>query len=450
MFNNDQRIGFNILKSGVNSFITGGAGVGKTYLALEFVKYSEQQNKNIMVCASTGVAALNINGVTIHRQFDAPIGVINYSKNTYNANDELVYTDIVVLEEISMCRIDLFDFVANKIIDANVRRKRKGLPNIQLIVVGDFFQLPPVIQGTEKNALDKFYGRDIGAGYAFDSVFWEMFNFQLIQLNEVVRQHQSNFITWLNKIRVGEKAYINNIYSQSNPDIISNSITICGTNSESSSINEQKLKELNEEYIEYSAITSGDILSTDTTSELNLKLKLGARVIMLVNNEDYFNGALGTVEELLDNEIVVQLDNGHITYVKRYTWEIYRYDLVDEQLVKQQVGTLTQFPLKLAYAITIHKSQGQTYESANISPYSWDCGQLYVALSRIKSLENIHFNYQPDIRYIVVSLTVIKFYNSLIHKQSKAESKPEEISENKEKEKENNELAFLLQSFNNL
>ena len=153
-----------------------------------------------------------------------------------------------------------------------------------------------------------------------------------------------------------------------------------------------------------------------------LELREGARVIVIVNSSEsggYKNGSLGTVVGLYDNEVIVQLDSGETESLMRYTWPVFRYSIEKnecgiEKLTKQQVGSVTQFPLKLAYAITIHKSQGQTYDKVNLSPYSWDCGQLYVAISRVRSLENLHFNYAPDLSYVVVSLNVIKFYNKLV------------------------------------
>ena len=138
----------------------------------------------------------------------------------------------------------------------------------------------------------------------------------------------------------------------------------------------------------------------------------------LINNDVMKNGALGTVEELLRDKIIVKLDTGERVELERFTWEVYNYridrDEQNEQFITKYIsGTFTQFPVKLAYAITIHKSQGQTYDSANISPYCWECGQLYVAISRVRSIENVHFNYAPDSSYVCTSLNVIKFYNEL-------------------------------------
>lgn len=455
MLNTEQELGYNIMMAGYNTFLSGGAGVGKTYTLNKFITDSINKGKNVMVTAPTGIAALNINGVTIHRQFEAPLGVLTYNKNTYEPSDELVHTDIVVIEEISMCRIDLFDFVCNKILDANSRRKRLGLKVIQLILSGDFFQLPPVILETDKRALNNYYGYDVGAGFAFYSKFWKMFNFKTIILNNIVRQSDKNFIFNLNKIRTGEKAYIQYIYDNSAKDNIEGAVTICGTNSEANQINEYELSKVDTVYIDYYASTVGEVDQSDVSVDFDLKLKEGARVMTLVNKNSYNNGSFGTIVALYDDSIIVQMDNGSTETIDRYTWDIYRYELEDvdnkPKLIKKLAGQITQFPLKLAYAITIHKSQGQTYDAANISPYAWDCGQLYVAISRVRSLDKLHFNYAPDMRYLVISLNVIKFYNSLILGTN------EDIKSAKENECENtansdldNDFNKLLQGFSNI
>ena len=417
-----QQLGFNIILNGWNTFITGGGGVGKTELILKTAEHLQNIGKSVMMCAPTGMAALKINGVTVHRQFNAPVGVLNYRRDMYGADDELIKTDVLIMDEVSMCRVDLFDFVCNKVLDANRVRHNMGLEDIQFILVGDFFQLAPVLLPNEKIALDKYYGKDMDAGYAFMSKFWDMFNFVPVILTEVVRQRDNDFILDLNKIRGGDKVYVNYIYENSNKNEIDGAITICGTNSEASEINTRRLREIDEESIFYEAITEGDVLPTDVNADFMLELREGARVIVIINSDEsggYKNGSLGTVVGLYDNEVIVQLDSGGTETLMRYTWPVFRYSLEKdecgiEKLTKQQVGSVTQFPLKLAYAITIHKSQGQTYDKVNLSPYSWDCGQLYVAISRVRSLENLHFNYAPDLSYVVVSLNVIKFHNKLV------------------------------------
>jgi hypothetical protein len=288
------------------------------------------------------------------------------------------------------------------------------------VLVGDFLQLPPVLTNNDKYALDKQYKRDVGAAFAFDSAFWSNFDFKYIILTEIVRQNNPEFISKLNRVRVGDKAYMDYFFDNSCKSYINGAITLCGKNSEADSKNKESLDMLSSNLVEYKAIVEGQVFEAETPASLFLKLKVGARVMTLINDNkmSFINGSFGTVYELKNDTVTVRMDNGVLVDIERYTWKIHRYELDnssgEDRLVKKEVGTFTQFPLRLAYAITIHKSQGQTYDYVNLSPYCWDCGQLYVALSRVRSLDRLHFLYKPDPKYLVISLNVIKFYNSII------------------------------------
>lgn len=415
-FTYSQKQAYDAIRNGYNTFITGGGGVGKTFLLRKIIQEFGFNGLNVMICAPTGIASMGLGGVTLHRAFEAPLGALTYSNKTYIASEELVNSDIVIIDEISMCRIDMFDFISNKILDANRRRKVMGKPVIQLIVSGDFFQLPPVTTGYEKKALDRYYGYDIGLGYAFQSKFWKYFNFKTVFMNEVVRQKEYKFIHNLDKVRTGSKAYIDELHKMSSINKIDNAITICGKNSEVNEINSIELAKIdNVEYV-YSAVLDGEAMESDVIADVELRIKVGAKVMTLINNDYHKNGSIGVVKALYSDAIVLQMENGVEAIIRPYTWDIYKYTLEkddngEEKLVKQIAGKFTQFPVKLAYAITIHKSQGQTYDKANISPYCWDCGQIYVALSRVRDIGNIYFNYNPSINYVIVSLNVIDFYN---------------------------------------
>lgn len=458
LLNKEQRFTYKVLMQGYNVFLTGGAGVGKTYVINCFVEQSRYIGKNVMLCAPTGIAALNIGGVTLHRQFRAPLGVILDYK--YTRNEELIRTDILIIDEISMCRIDLFDFICKNIADANSVRKSLGFKNIQIIMVGDFFQLPPVMREYEQRVLSTYYGYDIGVGFAFNSIYWNMLELNTIVLTESIRQQDEYFVNNLNNIRIGNKAYIDNIYKNSCKQYIDNAITLCGKNKEAQEINTNNLHKIDEQSMNYKAIISGDVVETDTLAEINLELRTGARIMTLINNKDtYANGMFGTVQGLYDGSIIVQMDNGIIVEMERFHWDIKRYELEETQehdfVIKEvNVGYIEQFPVKLAYAITIHKSQGQTYDKMNILPYCWDCGQLYVAISRCKKLENIHFKYEPDIKYLVISLNVIKFHNSLkiLEIQDVDDNEILALKNKVETQKQSfgNELDNLLNMLNNI
>jgi len=439
-----QKYTYEVANMGYNIFLTGDAGTGKSFIINKYIKDKEKQGYNVMKLASTGIAASNINGVTIHKEFKLPTGVLSNKLASYDDIDEcLIESDIIVIDEISMCRVDLFDFVANKILRANSIRKNRGYKILQFIVVGDFFQLPPVITEYDKNALDKIYGHDIGSGFAFQSKFWNMFEFKNIILTEVIRQSNREFLTQLNKLRIGDKSSLDYFYNNSNKNEIEGAITICSKNSEVAEINNRELNKISGDAVEYRAILNGDVNYNDTVAEFNLVLKPNARIMMLVNQSSYNNGTFGFVKELNKDYIMVQLDSGIIEKIERYTWEIYKYDIIDEtestenkkKLTKRVVGTLEQFPVKLAYAITIHKSQGQTYDYVNLSPYCWDCGQLYTALSRVKSLSNMYIKYDIDTRYAVIALSVVKFHNEMV-KTANQTVQPMQNEENNTKHKD--------------
>lgn len=430
-----QQYAYNVLMSGYNTFLTGDAGTGKTYVIKKFIDDARLKGRNVMVCAPTGIAALHVNGVTLHHQFRAKIGP-NITRGIQpEALNKLIHTDILIIEEISMARIDLFDFVVNYIFAANSKRKIAGRPNIQLVLVGDFLQLPPVLTKQDKAILDEYYKRDIKAGFAFESEFWNLFNFKYIILTEVVRQDNKEFVTRLNKIRVGDKSDIQYIMDESSPIPLDNAISLYGQNNSAVEKNIEKLNELPTELYTFKAEIYGAAKITDTNAEETLALKVGARVMSLENKEDneskdgtllYGNGSLGTVVAINPGYITVEFDSGSIENIERHTWDIYQYSIDEKtkrdkfpKLIETQIGAVVQFPLKLAYAVTIHKSQGQTYNAVNISPYAWDCGQLYVALSRVVNIKNLYLKYSIDPQYLVISLNVIDFYNRICKEANK-------------------------------
>lgn len=456
-----QQYGYNVLMAGYSVFLTGDAGTGKTYLLNMFIQDQKARNRNVMVCAPTGIAALHINGVTLHHQFKADIKT-NVDTKTY---DEVVYeladVDTLIIDEISICRIDLFEYVVKYIFGANSIRKQRNKPKIQVVLSGDFLQLPPVITEEDRKILNKFYNMDIAMGFAFESQYWKMLDLHIVILTEVVRQENNEFLQILNRIRLGDKTAVDYIMQNCSKVPLQDAVNLYGKNN---SVTERNIAELNNlptELYTHEAIITGAAKITDTNAEMILPLKVGARVMTLTNKEMedgsliYGNGSLGTVVSINDDSVTVEFDDGFIENIEQYEWKIEEYYVENSnttsfpKLCKREIGKVIQYPLKLAYAITIHKAQGQTYNAVNINPYTWDCGQLYVALSRVKDIKNLYITSEINYDYLVISLNVIKFYNEIVKEANKELDTTVDLTETKKKIYDDNDMNTILNLLGN-
>lgn len=404
------------MQNGNNVFLTGNAGTGKSYVLNAFIE-QVSEDKNLVVCAPSGIAALNVGGVTMHRAFHMPLTVCT---GKLRRSKVIEAADIIIIDEISMCRIDMFDYVGRAIDDVNTRRFAHRAKNgktepIQLICVGDFYQLPPVIQDKERLVLNEYYGGDIGKGYAFQSEYWQKFDFHTISLKEIIRQDEPEFIENLNKARVGDVSCIRYFAEKSRKTKIKDAITICGTNKDADAINARALAKLPGRAQTFKSQITGEVKPSDKSAPDELALKPGARVILLANdavNDQYRNGTIAEVLSVSKTKLELRnLQTGQIIWLAPYTWRISKYVVDPEGTISQEeIGTIKQFPVKLAYAVTIHKSQGQTYDMVNLNPRAWDDGQLYVALSRVRSMKKLHLT-QPILRsYLITSKAVKDFY----------------------------------------
>lgn len=413
MLNNDQRYASGLMENGYNVFLTGEAGTGKSYVLKDFINTCEELNMQVMVVAPTGIAALNVNGATIHRAFKVPIGpLIEQPKSLPKT---LLSADVLICDEISMCRIDLFDYMIYQIMQVNAYRRNHGKKDLQIIVVGDFFQLPPVLPPRDFEVLKHKYPK-LNKGYAFESPYWKYCNFKCVNLTQPMRQTDNNFLLSLNKARRGDKSCVSWFNNNSSKVYDDDAISIVGKNSTAEDINNEKINELVGPLVTYTADVDGQVKDSDKAAPEIIDLRIGARVMMLINEPSgkYSNGSFGTVRRLTKDSIFVQIDDsGNTCKIDRYTWEVIDYSVNQGKLKSNVIGTYKQFPLKVGYAITIHKSQGQTYEKVNIDPRCWDCGQLYVALSRCKSIEKMHLMSPIMPNYLVASNAVIKLYNNM-------------------------------------
>lgn len=422
-----QQDALNKMLCGGNIFLTGEAGTGKSTVIKAFISALERMGKNVLITAPTGVAALNIGGATLHRTFAAPVSVISPSEKA-KVTSVLKNADVVVIDEISMCRIDLFEYVSKCIIKASKRN------DIQVVVVGDFFQLPPVITANDKPLLEKLYP-NMTKGFAFESTFWNDLSFTTIELREIIRQDDPIFVKYLNMARTGNVNCIKWFNDNANKKEIPNGIVLCGRNTEVDRINHDKLSLLSSEEYVYHSTCVGEVKNSDKVVDDELHMKKGARVMCLVNDpyDKYQNGSFGTVMNCTSESVDVLFDNGHVDTFNKHEWEINKYVLKEakvpvkdhdedgneiivgynevQTICKDVIGLYSQIPLKLAYAITIHKSQGQTFDKLNLYPNAcFDDGQLYVALSRVKSIEGLSLlAYMPS-RSLITNEKVKAFY----------------------------------------
>lgn len=431
-----QKAAYKAMKSGKNLYICGPAGTGKSYLITCFDRWCRKNNKSLLICAPTGMAAKEIGGITCHRAFSLDLSP-NVKEKLGPTIKKLLEVDVVLIDEISMVRLDMFDSIIRKVNQANrVRAKgfdaymsgsnkeRKEITEadwrmqpIQVVLVGDFFQLPPVLTDKDRKVLEAedAYAQEIGNAYSFQSDYWRSYRggFEMMRLTEVVRQKQDKpFVRALNKIRSGNMDGVKYIVDHARKYPMNDAIWLLGTKSDVLSENNEHLKKLKGNAKTYQMIKDQYFNESELVAEVDLTLKVGARVMSIINDsraDRYANGSLGTVTHLTDDIVTVKFDNGRVADFGRYKWKVYDYKFVDGRLELILKGTYEQFPLKLAYAITIHKSQGQTFEKVNVSTKSFAPGQLYVGLSRCKSLENMYISGTISDENLLVDAEVVRF-----------------------------------------
>jgi GTPase SAR1 family protein len=392
-----------VLYTNKNIFLTGKAGTGKTTF-LQRIK--QETSKRIVVVAPTGVAAINAGGVTIHSFFQLPFGPF-LPDNQQNVAQQRRFSgekirliksmDLLVIDEISMVRSDLLDGID----DVLRRYKNRFEPfgGVQLLMIGDLHQLPPVVKDEEWNLLRQHYD----TAYFFGSKALQKTEPVSIELKHIYRQSDTFFIDLLNKVRNNNidtqvldalnSRYIENF----EPTDEEAYITLTSHNAAAQSINAQKLTFIKEKSHHFKAEIEGDFPAFSYPTDEEIELKVGAQVMFVKNdishNKQFYNGKIGKIVRIKAQEIIVQCpkDNFEIT-VLRAEWTNVKYTLNEttKEIEEQTLGVFSQYPLKLAWAITIHKSQGLTFERAVIDANSaFAHGQVYVALSRCKTFEGI-------------------------------------------------------------
>lgn len=467
-----------------NLFITGRAGTGKSTLLQHF---RDTTKKQVAVVAPTGIAALNVKGQTIHSFFKFKIGVTERDVNIISQEEVAKIfkkLDILVIDEISMVRADLFDCI-ERFLRLNGPMPGQTFGGVQIIAIGDLFQLPPVVSPQEHYIFSSKYE----SPYFFDSKAYQKAEFEIVELTQVYRQNDRSFIDMLDKMRVGEieHSHIHHInttccetysssgrsrnaqnggyqnsYGQGDDQNAGGSendsdvqedyeavidldeglkkeaskkakaqheknkkknggervIHLVTTNAMAETINLRELRAIKSPSKIYKGAMVGSFDQKNTPVPAALELKLGAQVMTVKNDMQgrWVNGDVGTVKKLNSSSIHVQFENGKIEEIQGESWESikFEYDEVYDSISSEVVGKFTQIPVKLAWAVTIHKSQGKTFERAVIDfgKGTFAHGQAYVALSRVKSLEGITLLTPLSPRDVQVDERIVQFLSS--------------------------------------
>lgn len=385
--------------TGISTFLTGKAGTGKTTF-LRTLK--EQSNKCSIIVAPTGVAAINAGGVTIHSFFQLPFSPFIPNTNIKNKFDyskekrKIIRTlDLLIIDEISMVRADILDAIDSVL--RRFREPQKPFGGVQLLMIGDLQQLTPVVTPEEEELLHNYYETP----YFFSSKALRNINYVTIELTHVYRQQNKTFITLLNNIREGKVSeddlqLLNKRYNPNfRPKEGSDYIRLTTHNRMAESYNEEQLRNLSATAFTFTAKTEGNFPDYNFPTDFNLTLKVGAQVMFIRNdaNGRYYNGRIGHVTYVNNEKIQVRCPGEEDVFeVEAETWENTKYTINEKtkQIEAEIQGTFKQYPLRLAWAITIHKSQGLTFEHAIIDAQaSFASGQVYVALSRCKTLDGL-------------------------------------------------------------
>lgn len=399
-----------IEQSSAHVFITGRAGTGKSLL-LQYFRYTTA--KKIIVVAPTGVAALNVGGQTIHSLFKIAPGFVDSSDIKVDSRVSAVLSNIdtVVIDEISMVRADLMDAIDR------ILRKSRNNPSpfggAQMVMFGDPYQLPPIV---DDPVLFQYFLEKYGGYHFFNAGVWQETSLEIYELNSVFRQSDENFKKLLDAVRTGDisSEVLSAINTRVGVPGRFGVITLASTNKTVSRINDAHLDALKPEPFTYPAVILGEIEPSAYPTEENLILKRGAQIMLVKNDPQkrWVNGSLARVSSLTAENIEIEL-GGHLYSVPQETWVKvrYQYNPAVGRVEELVVSSFTQYPIKLAWAVTVHKSQGATYDSAivDLGSGAFTHGQTYVALSRCRSLAGLYLRRPLTSQDIIVDPDVVAF-----------------------------------------
>lgn len=406
-------------------FITGKAGTGKSTLLNHACKTI---CKNFVVLAPTGVAALNVGGQTIHRFFNFSIDITPDKATTLRPRKKALYNQLetIIIDEASMLRADLLDCM-NHFLQQHGPKPQQLFGGVQMVFVGDLFQLPPVVSRQEHVLFAEHYQTP----YFFSAHAFSQIDLTIIELTQIYRQRDQQFVALLNAIRNNRASaedlqQLNQRHSQ---QMDNHAIYLTTTNQQADDINQSQLSQLSNELYEAQATIIGKVGPEYYPNKEIIHYKIGAQIMLLNNDAQarWVNGSIGeviAVDEDDDGETYLRIRlQGQKTSVKVYafTWEVFQFSLKGKQIVSELIGSFTQLPIRLAWAVTIHKSQGKTFDKVNIdmSRGSFASGQLYVALSRCTSLDGVTLKTPISAYHIKSDTRITQFLRN--YYQQKAE-----------------------------
>lgn len=424
-FSPEFKKALNILEDTTNHlYLTGHAGTGKSTLLEYFVKNTP---KNVALLAPTGVAAVNVGGETIHSFFRFPPTITPDEAHRIGTKhrDNKIYRSLqtIIIDEISMVRADLLDCI-DQFLKAN-RANTLPFGNLQMVFVGDLYQLPPVVTSEDRDMIRQNYQTPyFFSSHVISELFQGLFSpLQFIELKKIYRQQEKDFVSILNDLRhqtiSEDQLTLLNSRVLAPEETVPDHIVLTSLNETADRINDTHLAAIPSKAKTFSAVTTGHFPEKQFPVASQLVLKVGARVMLLNNDPDdqWINGTLGIVKELGNNSVLVDLDNGQTVTVPYVTWTIYKsvFNELVERVEKHPVGSFSQIPLRLAWAVTIHKSQGKTFANVlvDLSRGVFAHGQTYVALSRASTLEGLRLTTPVTKKHLIFDQRVEAFMKFL-------------------------------------